>query len=137
MPEFNPDTEVGASLATRWKKWLADFDMYIAASGITNNTRKRALLLYQAAARVREIFAQLEDTGSADAFDTAKDKLTAYFEPQKNKRYDVYVFRKTMQEPNETLDQYHTRLRVLADPCEFADLDFELEEQIIIGGSSS
>ena len=45
MPEFNPDTEVGASLATRWKKWLADLDMYITASGITNNTRKRALLL--------------------------------------------------------------------------------------------
>ena len=137
MPEFNPDTEVGASLATRWKKWLTDFDMYLAASGITNDTRKRALLLYQAGARVREIFAQLEDTGNADAFDTAKQKLTAYFEPQKNKRYDVYVFRKTMQEPNETLDQYHTRLRALADPCEFADLDFELEEQIIIGGSSS
>ena len=61
----------------------------------------------------------------------------AYFEPQKNKRYDVYVFRKTMQERNETLDQCHTPLRALADPCEFADLNFELEEQIIIGGSSS
>ena len=71
------------------EKWLADFDMYIAASGITNNTRKRALLLYQAGSRVREIFAQLEDTGSADAFSTAKDKLTAYFEPQKYLRYDV------------------------------------------------
>ena len=44
---------------------------------------------------------------------------------------------KAFQRPNETLDQYHTRLRTLADPCEFADLDFELEEQIIIGGSSS
>ena len=137
MPEFNPDSEVGASLATRWKKWLADFDMYLAASGITNNTRKRALLLYQAGARVREIFSQLADTGNADAFDTAKQKLTAYFEPQKNKRYDVYVFRKTLQGPNETIDQYHTRLRALAEPCEFENLDFELEEQIIIGGSSS
>eukprot|EP00112_Aurelia_sp_Birch-Aquarium-sp1_P010543 Seg2247.1 transcript_id=Seg2247.1/GoldUCD/mRNA.D3Y31 product="hypothetical protein" protein_id=Seg2247.1/GoldUCD/D3Y31 len=111
--------------------------MCIAASGITNNVRKRALLLYQAGARAREIFTQLEDTGAADAFDTAKQKLTAYFEPQVNKRYNVYVFRKTVQGPEETLDQYHTRLRALADPCEFADLDFELEEQIIIGGSSS
>ena len=85
MPEFNPDTEVGASLTTRWKKWLTDFDMYLTASGIKTNTRKRALLLYQAGARVREIFAQFEDTGTADAFDTAKQKLTAYFEPQKNK----------------------------------------------------
>ena len=137
MPEFNPDTEVGASLAARWKTWLADFDMFLAASGITDNTRKRALLLYQAGTRVREIFAQLDDTGNADAFDAAKQKLTAYFEPQKNRRYNVYIFRKAFQGPNETLDQYHTRLRTLADPCEFADLEFELEEQIIIGGLSS
>ena len=79
--------------------------MYLAASGITNNIRKRALLLYQAGARVREIFAQVEDTSNADAFDTAKQKLMAYFEPQKNKRYDEYVFRETMKEPDETLDQ--------------------------------
>ena len=67
VPEFNPDAEVGASLSTCWKKRLADFEMYILASGITNNTRKRALLLYQAGSRVREIFAQLSDTGNADA----------------------------------------------------------------------
>ena len=120
MPEFNPDTEVGASLAARWKTWLADFDMFLAPLGITDTTRKRALLLYQAGARVREIFAQLDDTGNADVFDTAKQKLTAYFEPQKNRRHDVYIFRKAFQGHNET-----------------ADLDFELEEQIIIGGLSS
>ena len=137
VPEFNPDAEVGASLFTCWKKWLADFEMYILASGVTNNTRKRALLLYQAGSRVREIFAQLSDTGNADAYDTAKAKLTAYFEPHKNRRYDVYVFRNTYQEQHETLDQYITRLRTLAQPCEFADQDFELEEQIIIGGTSS
>eukprot|EP00112_Aurelia_sp_Birch-Aquarium-sp1_P015303 Seg338.8 transcript_id=Seg338.8/GoldUCD/mRNA.D3Y31 product="hypothetical protein" protein_id=Seg338.8/GoldUCD/D3Y31 len=111
--------------------------MYILASGINNNTRKRALLLYQAGSRVREIFAQIEDTGNADAYDTAKEKLTAYFEPQKNRRYDVYIFRNTYQEHHETLDHYITRLRTLAQPCEFADQDFELDEQIIIGGTSS
>ena len=139
VPEFNPDSgDVGASLATLWKKWLADFEMFTVAAGITDKTRKRALLLYQAGSRVREIFGQLEATGEADDYDTAKKKLTEYFEPQKNRRYDVYCFRQAHQEPNETLDQYHTRLRTLAVPCEFGDnLAFELEEQIIIGGTSS
>ena len=137
LPVFNPDTEVGASLAARWNTWLSDFEMFLAVSGITDNPRKRALLLYQAGARVREIFAQLKDTGTAADFDTTKQKLTVYFEPQKNRRYDVYIFWQTLQGPNEILDQYHTRLRTLADPCEFADLDFELEEQILIGCSSS
>ena len=112
--------------------------MFTVAAGIADNTRKRALLLYKAGPRVREIFGQLENTGEASAYDTTKDKLTAYFEPQKNRRYDVYCFRKAHQEPTETLDQYHTRLRTLALPCEFGDnLKFELEQQIFIGGTSS
>ena len=70
IPEFNPDSgDVGASLATLWKKWLADFEMFTVAAGITDKTRKRALLLYQAGSRVREIFEQLEETGAADAYD--------------------------------------------------------------------
>eukprot|EP00795_Rhopilema_esculentum_P002565 gene2565-758_t len=45
--QIYPVTEIGASLATRWEKWLAGFEMYSTASGITNDTRKSAFLLYQ------------------------------------------------------------------------------------------
>ena len=40
-----------------------------------------------------------------------------------------------MQEPNETLDQFHTRLRTLSETCEFADL--EIEQQSIVGETST
>ena len=92
LPEFNPDIEVGASLAKRWEIWLHDFSTYVTASGVTDETQKRAILLYTAGSRVREIFETLINTGAADAFETAKTKLTAYFEPQKNKRYEIYKF---------------------------------------------
>jgi hypothetical protein len=48
IQEFNPDSEVGASLGTRWNLWLEDFEMFLLASGITDTTRQHALLLYQA-----------------------------------------------------------------------------------------
>ncbi|XP_065058439.1 uncharacterized protein LOC135686182 [Rhopilema esculentum] len=137
VAEFRPHAEVGASLATRWNDWLGDFEMFLVASGITDNTRKRALLLYQAGPRVREIFKNLTDAGEADDFDSAKAKLTEYFEPQKNRRYEVYRFRQATQAQQETLDQFHTRLRTMAHMCEFHDVEFEIEEQIIIGGTSS
>ena len=92
MPEFNPDAELGASLATRWNTWLADFEMFLLASGITDEKRKRALLLYQAGQRVGEIFRQIPETGTDSDYKIAKDKLTEYFEPQKNRRYKVYRF---------------------------------------------
>ena len=78
-----------------------------------------------------------ENEEPGNEYETAKAQLTAYFEPQKNRRYEVYRFRQTTQAASETLDQYHTRLRTMAQMCDFQDVDFEVEEQIIIGGSSS
>ena len=111
VPEFQPDAELGASLAARWRTRLADFEMFLTASEIINATRKCVLLLYLAGSRVREIFQHIQDVGNADDYDTAKTKLTTHFEPQNNRRYDVYRFRETKQEQRETLDQYHTLLR--------------------------
>ena len=85
--------------------------MFLLARGIQDTKRQRALLLYEAGSRVREIFRQLNDTGEDDDYERAKTKLTEYFEPQKNRRYEVYKFREAKQETTETLDQFHTRLR--------------------------
>ena len=137
LPPFDPDATVGASLAPRWKTWVSDFTTYLVANAIDNNKRKRALLLYLAGSRVREIFRHLTDTGGDEDFDTALTALTKYFEPHRNRLYEVYTFRQAFQEPTETIDQYHTRLRGLAENCEFADADFEIIMQIVLHGTSS
>ncbi|XP_046858634.1 uncharacterized protein K02A2.6-like [Xenia sp. Carnegie-2017] len=107
------------------------------ASNITNRTRQRALLHYQAGPRIREIFRQFPDPGEDDNFAKAEILLTEYFEPQKNRLYEVYKFRQAKQVESETIDQFHTRLRSLSKNCEFADVDFEIMVQIVIGGRSS
>ena len=124
-----------SSISKRWEIWLRDFSMFVVANGIADedNTRKRALLLYMAGSRIREIFATLPDTGGDDDFNTAKTKLTEYFKPQQNKRYEVYKFRQLRQNNDESLDQFHTRLRTTATTCEFTDPDSEIEQQIIVG----
>ena len=94
-------------------------------------------MLYQAGARIREILKQLPDTGRESDYEIAKDKLKGYFEPQKNNRYEVYRFRQATQDPYETLDQFHTRLRTLSQTCEFNNTNFEIEQQILVGGTSS
>ena len=125
VPEFRPDEEIGAILSPRGRDWLSDFDMFLDASGITDSKRKRALLLYQAGSRVREIFKQLPDTGADEDFDTANEKHCLYFEPQKNRRFEVYRFRQATQEQSETLDKFHMRLRTLSQTCEFTDTDLK------------
>ena len=106
MPEFNPDAEVGASVTTRWTTWLSDLEMFLLASGITDTKRQRALLLYTAGPRVREVPNNRDD----DNFNMANEKLTEYFQPQNTRRFEVYRSRQTKQNQEESLDQFHTRL---------------------------
>ena len=107
MPPFDPDVDIGQNIAPRWKIWIEDFKTYLVANDITDKKRQRALLLYQAGSRVREIFRQLPDTGEDDDIHTAIEKLNSYFEPQKHRLYEVYKFRQTRQEVNESIDQYY------------------------------
>ena len=73
----------------RRRVWLEDFQMYLVATGITDKKKKRALLLYQAGPKVREIFRQVPENGNDDDFDKAIELLNALFEPQKHRLYDV------------------------------------------------
>ena len=114
--------------------------MYLVATNIKDLARKRALLLYQAGPEVHEIFKTLPDTGEANEYDKAVQALTKHFEPQKNLIYQTYVFRQATQRADETIDEFHTRLRSLAEHCGFKDADqtdFEIKMQIVCNGSSS
>lgn len=137
MPPFNPDEECGGNQARRWRTWLADFKTFLAASNITKKTRQRALLLYQARPRIREIFRHFPEPGADDDIARAEELLTTYFEPQKNRVFEVYKFRQAQQGMSRTIDQFHTRLRSLSTNCEFSDVDFEIMVRILIGGKSS
>ncbi|CAB3993903.1 Hypothetical predicted protein [Paramuricea clavata] len=81
--------------------------------------------------QVQAIFEMLANTGGDDDFKTAVEKLTEYFMPKKNLEYEIYIFCQPRQMIDETLDQYHTRLRKLATTCEFTDVDREIKTQII------
>ena len=135
MPPFDPDAEIGVNIAPRWHIWLEDFQMYLVATEITDKKKRRALLLYQAGPKVREIFRQIPENGNDDDFDKAIELLNAHFEPQKHRLYDVYEFRQAKQGSAETLDQYYMRLRTLSKRCDFTDPDFEIMLQIVLYGT--
>ena len=135
MPPFDPDTEIGTSLAPKWNIWVDDFKTYLVATGITDKTQQHALFLYQVGLQVHEIFRQLPDTGEDNDLDTAV--TNEYFEPQKHRLYEVYKFRQAAQENNESIDQYYTCLQSLAARCESANSDFEIMLQIVLKELSS
>ena len=69
--------------------------------------------------------------GTPDAYGSAKARLTSYFAPKRNVQFEVYTFQAAHQDRGETLDQFATRLRMLARHCEYADVDREIKTRII------
>ena len=79
----------------------------------------------------------MPDTGDNKDYAKAKDALTKHFEPAKNPIYEIYNFRQAKQGADETIDQFHTRLRTLAQHCDFHNTDFEIKMQLVCNGTSS
>ena len=74
----------------------------------------------------------LEDTG--EDFETAAEKLMEYFEPKKHQ----YQFRQLAQEKEESYDDFATRLKLAAGPCDFPTdwRDVEIQLQLTEKGKS-
>ena len=134
MPQFHPKSDP-TNTGARWTNWIERFETYLIAADITDDKRKRALLLYQAGPEVHEIFKTLTDTG--EEYETAKKALTKHFEPAKNPIFEIYNFRQAKQRADESTDEFHTRLRTLATHCKFSDTDFEIKMQIVCNGTSN
>ena len=126
---------------TRWKKYISRFEMLITALNLQDKPqRKKALLIHYAGEEVFDIFDTFSDEqkGGEDenGYKTLKKSLTDHFEPKRNIDFETFKFRQAKQEPEETVDAFCTRLRLLANTCDFTDPPRELKAQILQGCSS-
>lgn len=136
FPEFVLHAE--GSTATRWKKWKDQLENLLVALNISDKKLRKAILLHYAGEKVHDIFTTLTlAQDEEDPYKQALDALDAYFVPKRNKEYDIYKFRQSKQETGETIDTFHTRLRKLAETCEFENIDNEIKSQIIQSCSST
>ena len=111
-----------ATLAQRWKTWRDEFELYVAASGVSDTTQKRALLLHLAGPQVRDIFNNsipTEAKGESKDYNKAMDALTAYFKPQKNVPMARQAFLAAKPTAGETINNFVARLQNLAELCEY------------------
>ena len=69
----------------------------------------------------------------ANEYETLKHSFTTCFTPKQNSTYEIYKFRQAKQTRGETIDEFHTRLRTLANSCNFHDVKQEIVTQIVHG----
>ena len=135
IPPFKPKGEP-TSVAQRWEKWIKSFNYFVDASGITNDNRKKALLLHLAGTDTQEIFDTL--TPTEDTFIAALQALNTHFAVTKNVPYERSKLNQARQEPTESIDQFITRLRRLALTCEYGNnTDDQIRDRVIASCHSS
>ena len=106
------------------------FESFIAASAVTYDTQKRALLLYCAGPNAQDIFGTLSNTDSEYAI--ALSKLNIYFTPIVNVSCTCYVFRQMKHNEGETILQFVIRLRIVANDCDYGNnRDDFVRDQVI------
>lgn len=127
------------TVGLRFVKWITKFENLLTACEITDNTRKKALLLHYIGDEGYDIFESFNDAqkGNASEYETAKKSLQDYFSPKKNIAYETFKFRQTVQVEGESIDTYYTKLRTLAQHCDFHDIDREILTQILYGCKSA
>ena len=100
------------------------------ALNIRQEARQKALLLHYGGKEFMILCETL--LTEEDNYEASKAKLNTYFEPKVNQTFETYCFRTMKQEEEETVDQFCTRLKVIAARCEFQDETRELRDQIVM-----
>lgn len=131
------------SVGPLWSELLDGLENFLVFWDIKTDERKIAALLHYAGQGVNAIYKTLKTNPPGennavvvDKFEDVKRKLSTYFNPKRNRFFEVNKFRQAVQLDGESLDTYVTRLRGLAQHCEFKDTNSEIISQIIEGGSS-
>ena len=136
LPCMSPFDGIGepATLAQRRDKWKAEFELYVAASGVEDKLQKRALLLHLAGPGVREIFKTYPDEVKGDAkdFDKAMTCLSNHFEVKKNVSLARQKLLASKPNPGETMNNFVTRLKRLAEHCNYGEEEDNQVRDIVI-----
>ncbi|XP_068204656.1 uncharacterized protein [Palaemon carinicauda] len=134
---------LGADNEREWRSFKQQFESYLLASEKDNRPEetKVALLLNIGGEELLQKYNSFEfpvpATGNPNPANVLKDvlaKFDVYFSPRKNELVARYKFRRCVQETNETLETYVTRLKILVKDCNYGNQrDKQLRDQVVFG----
>ena len=124
-----------SSQAAKWKAWINRLEIYFAALGVVDG-RKRPLMLHLVGESICDI-AQSIPEATPKTYETLKAALSAHFKPMVNPDYELFMLRQAQQKPDESVDEFYTRLKKLASTCTLPDVPHELRAQFIQGCASN
>ena len=119
IPPFEFNTTDILGFANKWKSWKLSFEIYVIASGVTDNKQKRAVLLHMGDHQLQKLFQTLPDTWEGNYYDKCSQAVDKYFEVKKNVPKERQNFLSMSPEGGETINIFIVRLKKTVEHCEF------------------
>lgn len=123
-------------LPATWDIYAETIDNYCEANAITDPSRKRAILLTVIGRDAYTILRSILSPAvpKDKSYDELIKILKSHFMPQVSIIYRRFLFHKRIQKADETISEYITELRQLAEECNFgATLTERLRDQLVCG----
>ena len=132
------------NLSNQWKKWESHLKVYLTATEKDGkgDTIKTSILLACIGDKGREIYETFQfgakenddDPEPSMVFASVVKKFKEYCNPRKNVTILRYKFFTCKQLENQTFDDFVTKLKLLAQDCEFGNLRDSLIKDVILIG---
>ena len=132
LPGYPAFDAVGesATLAQRRLTWKEEFELYVTASGISDPTQKKALLLHLGGPKVRDVLNNsipVEARGESKDYKKAMDCISEHQKLKKTALMARQTFLAATPLVGETINNFVTRLQKLAEHC---DCEGERDNQV-------
>ena len=105
------------NLGIRGKVYLTKFENFLVPTNITEDKRKVATLLHFEGDYIRDIIDNA--VPKVVGYNPTVEYLNKYLNPKTNDPFEIYKFQKTIQDSDETVQQFCSRLRSIANRCNF------------------
>ncbi len=130
--------EIYKNAPANWKKFKQKWQNYSRAIGLNEepDDKQVATLLTvigdDALAEYNKF--KWSKAGDENKMAVVMKKFDTFCQESKNTTYERYLFNTTVQEEGQTIEQYVTQLRTLAENCEYGDLEESLiMDRLILG----
>lgn len=133
-------------IGQEWLTWRENFQMFLMTKGNLSEDQKLANLLLAAGTEVQRMYRMkkeaVEDTdseGNTSEYVEALVLLDRMFIHQKNDSFQRTLFRRMIQEPNEPIASYVSRLKQQVQFCGYksdSEMEIAVKDQVIERGNS-
>ena len=129
--------ELQGDQAANWSFFKEEWNDYEIASGLDQQDDKKRVATFKVALgrETRQILTNLKlEQSKTKQVSTIIKELDLWFTPKLNVIYERFVFGTAIQEENEPVETFISRLRKLASICEYKTFEGEMiRDRLVIG----